>query len=190
MNLCYYDYMKKNRILLIIDIQMDYFPGGKMELDSPDLASQNAGRLLDFFRKNDIPVIHIRHESVHSDAKFLKQGTSGTDFHPDVHPREGEFVVAKNYPNSFRDTLLGEILDKYDNPHLVICGMMTHMCVSSTVRAAWDLGYGVTLIHDACATRPLKSVAGVVDGRSAHVAHISALERFATIQSVEDFLLE
>ncbi len=158
-----------------------------MELDSPLQAAQNTKVLLDFFRKNNLPIIHIRHESIQKGAGFLIPNTAGVEIHSAVKPHEGEFIVTKNYPNSFRNTNLSSILRDQGKSHLVICGMMTHMCVSSTTRAAWDLGYNVSLIHDACATRSLESVAGKVSGHNVHIAHISALERFAKIQNHLEF---
>jgi nicotinamidase-related amidase len=179
--------MKKETCLLLIDIQADYFPGGKMELVNPEAAAFNAAELLSYFRKNHMPVIHIRNEAVHEGATFLVKGTSGTDIWSSVIPKDDETIITKNFPNSFRNTNLKETLEKLKISSLVICGMMTQNCVSSTVRAAWDYGYSMTLIWDACATRAFDSPSGFrVSDENMHHAHIAALSRFADVRNTAE----
>jgi nicotinamidase-related amidase len=139
--------------LLIIDIQNDYFPGGAMELEGADAAGAKAGAALEKFRKNGNPVIHVQHLSVRPGSTFFLPGTKGAEIHPSVSPREVETVIEKNFPNSFRGTKLEQTLKDSGVKNLVVAGMMTHMCVDATVRHAADLGYKITLLGDACATR-------------------------------------
>ena len=141
--------------LLIIDIQNDYFPGGAMELCGAEEAGRAAASLLTLFRGAGLPVLHVQHNSVRPEAGFLLPGTSGAEIHHLVTPREGEAVVLKNFPNSFRGTVLQQLLKDRGVDRLVVCGMMTHMCVDTTVRAGFDLGYRIILAHDGCATRAL-----------------------------------
>src|SRR5436190_10097679 len=122
--------------LVIIDLQNDYFPGGAMELEGSPAAGAKAGEVLQKFRNENLPVFHIRHLSVRPGATFFLPGTPGAQIHGSVRPREGELVVEKNFPNSFRATALQNHLDQHKIKNLVVAGMMTHMCVDATVRAA------------------------------------------------------
>jgi nicotinamidase-related amidase len=143
--------MKK--ALLIIDVQNDYFDGGAHTLVNATEAGQHAQAVLQAARQQHLPIVHIQHLAVNEGADFFLPGTHGAEIHAWVHPLPGEKVVTKNYPNSFRDTLLLEHLHNNNITHLVICGMMTDVCVDATVRAAMDLGFSTTVIGDACATR-------------------------------------
>jgi len=125
-----------------------------MELEKAEEAGKNAGMLLKAARERQVPVIHIQHLSTRPGATFFIPGTPGSEIHPCVAP-DKEPVIQKNFPNSFNSTNLREILDQTGVDTLIVCGMMTHMCVDSTVRAAADLGYRCTVAADACATRDL-----------------------------------
>lgn len=144
--------MKK--ALLIIDVQNDYFPYGKCQLYKPEVALNTIKDLLEDFRKQNLPVIYIRHESIQ--GTFFIPNTDGVQIHKDIKPLDTEMVIVKHYPNSFYETKLQEKLIENEITELVICGMMTHMCVDTSVRSAKDLGYYVTLISDACATKDLE----------------------------------
>jgi nicotinamidase-related amidase len=164
--------------LLIIDIQNDYFPGGAMELEGADAAGAKAGAALEKFRKNGNPVIHVRHLSVRPGSTFFLPGTRGAEIHPSVSPRDVETVIEKNFPNSFRATKLEQTLKESGVKNLVVAGMMTHMCVDATVRHAADLGYKITLLGDACATRAQSYAGEQVPARQVHAAFLAALNGF------------
>jgi len=164
--------------LLIIDIQKDYFPGGAMELEGAEAAGAKAGEVLEKFRKESIPVFHVRHLSIRPGATFFLPGTTGVEIYDAVLPREGEIVVEKNFPNAFRGTALQNYLDKHKIKNLVVAGMMTHMCVDASVRAAADLGYKVTLLADACATRNQAFGGETIPARQVHGAFLAALNGF------------
>ncbi len=170
--------MKK--ALLIIDIQNDYFETGKMPITGAIQAGQNARIILEKFRADHLPVIHIQHISTRPNATFFLPETEGAEIHDIVKPLEEEKVIIKHFPNSFRETELFEYLEKMNISDLVICGMMTHMCVDSTVRAAKDYGFKITLISDACATKDLQSKKGLVKAEMVQSAFTSALEYFYT----------
>src|SRR4051794_7656583 len=141
------------RALLIVDIQNDYFPGGKMELEGSEAAGRRAGQLLAAFRERNQAVIHVQHISLRPGSTFFLPDTDGVAIHPSVAPLEHETVIQKHFPNSFRDTELLAQLRRLDVKELVIAGMMTHMCIDATTRAAADAGFTCSLAHDACATR-------------------------------------
>jgi nicotinamidase-related amidase len=161
--------------LVIIDIQNDYFAGGNMPLEGAEAAAVNARRLLAEFRGCGLPVFHVQHIMKRPNATFFLPGTSGAEIHPAVAPVPEEAVVVKHFPNSFRETTLLDGLNWVSADHLVVAGMMTHMCVDTTVRAAFDLGFKVTLAHDACATRAVSFNGVAVRASQVQAAYIGAL---------------
>jgi nicotinamidase-related amidase len=164
--------------LVVIDIQNDYFPGGAMELEGAEAAGAKAAEALAKFREKGLPVFHVRHLSTRPGATFFLPGTPGAEIHAGVTPREGEIVVEKNFPNSFRGTALQNYLDKHKIKNLTVAGMMTHMCVDASVRQAADLGYKVTLLADACATRAQSFGGESIPARQVHGAFLAALNGF------------
>ena len=175
--------------LILIDIQNDYFPGGKMELEGSIAASLQAAKLLASFRTRGLPLVHIQHVSNRPGASFFLPDTVGVKIHPNVAPRAGETVMQKNFPNSFRGTNLLEHLRGLGADHLVIAGMMTHMCVDATTRAAFDLGFSCSLAHDACATRALSFGEQRVPAAQVHAAFVAALAGlYAKVQSTAEII--
>ena len=175
--------------LVLIDIQQDYFEGGRSELYQPRKAAANALKVLSAFRANRWPVIHVRHISTKPGATFFLPDTAGVEFFSDTAPVSGEPVVIKHEPNSFLNTDLAERLTKASVEQLIICGMMTHMCVDTTVRAAADLGYPVSLIGDACATKDLRWAGETVPAGQVQRAYLAALDgSFAKVVSAGDWL--
>ncbi|MDR3640339.1 MAG: cysteine hydrolase family protein [Humidesulfovibrio sp.] len=162
-------------VLLLIDIQKDYFPGGRMELVGAEEAGRVAGAVLGRFRAARLPVVHIRHENVRPGSTFFLPGTAGAEIHPCVAPQSGEAVLLKHFPNSFRETALLETLRAFPATRLVVCGMMTHMCVDTTVRAAFDLGFDCRLLADACATRDLAFAGRTAAAADVQTAYLAAL---------------
>jgi len=176
-----------NTVLILVDIQQDYFPQGRMELVGSIETSREAKRLLTYFRSKNLPTVHVQHVSTKKGATFFLPGTEGINFHESVSPIAGETIIEKHFPNSFRDTNLNEYLESKGVGELVICGMMSHMCIDATVRAAFDKGYSCFVAHDACATKDL--VFGGVDIPAAqvHGAYMAALAAvYATVQSAEE----
>jgi nicotinamidase-related amidase len=172
--------------LLLIDIQNDYFPHGAMPLANSEAASQRASELIATCRKRELPIIHIQHISTRPNATFFLPGTSGIDFHRSVTPQPHDTVIIKHFPNSFRETSLLPHLRQNSITRLIIAGMMTHMCVDTTVRAAADLGFSCMLAHDACATRELVFDGNAVPAAQVQTAYLAALNGlFATVQSVD-----
>jgi len=161
--------------LVLVDIQNDYFPGGKMELDGIEAAAANAHRVLEYFRSRSQPVFHIQHLSNQPDATFFLPDTAGADIHPSVAPIAGEPVIQKHFPNAFRDTPLREQLAEATIDHLTICGAMSHMCIDTSVRAAFDLGFTCRVVADACATRRLEFGGSVVAAAQVQAAFMAAL---------------
>lgn len=178
-----------NPTLLIIDIQNDYFADGALPLVGSEAAAAQAGKLLAHFRAHAWPVLHVRHESLRPGATFLLPGTRGAEIHSAVAPRDGEPVIIKHYPNSFRETPLLDTLRGLGTRQLVIAGMMTHMCIDTSVRAAADLGFDCTLAHDACATRALRFGDVDVPAPQVHAAYLAALNGlFAKVRATAEIV--
>ena len=177
------------RALILIDIQNDYFEGGKWTLEGMDSATANAARVLSAARKAGDKVIHVRHEFGSDDAPFFAPGSTGAQLHPKVLNRPEEPVVLKHFVNSFRETELKSILDEQGIKELVVVGSMSHMCVDGITRAAADFGYSVTVIHDACATRDLEFNGVAVPAAQVHAAFMASLAfAYANVVSADEFL--
>lgn len=181
--------METTTALLLIDIQNDYFEGGSNPLEGSLETGLNAQKLLSHFRKHSWPVIHIRHISNRPGSTFFLPDTEGADIHQCVAPTGEEEIVIKHFPNSFFQTDLLNLLKSKEVTNLVVCGMMTHMCVDATVRAAKDLGYNSVLIEDACATKDLKFKERTVKAADVQTAFLSALTPFySTVVSAEEYI--
>jgi nicotinamidase-related amidase len=178
-----------NRALLLVDLQNDYFPGGKMELVGINQAAVQARALLDAWRQRQWPTYHIQHVSRPPRATFFLPGTPGVEIHELIAPLSGENVIEKQFPNSFLGTGLKDRLISAWVPELVICGAMSHMCIDATTRAGADLGFACTVIHDACATRDLRFGDTLIPAGQVHGAFMAALAAFyARVVSLEEFL--
>jgi nicotinamidase-related amidase len=177
------------RALILIDVQNDYFPGGKWPLSGIEAAAGNAAALLAAARAAGDLVVHVRHEFAGADAPFFLPGSEGAKIHPQVSSREGEPVVLKHHVNAFRETDLKAILDRHGVEEVVICGAMSHMCVDAGVRAANDLGYRCVVVHDACATRDQQFESKIVSAADVHAAFMAALGfAYAKLMSTEEYL--
>ncbi|HEY6914198.1 MAG TPA: cysteine hydrolase family protein [Paludibacter sp.] len=178
-----------SKALILIDIQNDYFENGANTLIGSETASENARLLLNEFRKKQLPVIHIQHLSLRAGSTFFIPHTIGAEIHANVAPMDNEKVFAKHSPNSFIETGLHEYLSALHVSELVICGMMTHMCVDATIRAAKDFGYICTLIGDACATKNLQINGLQVAAQDVQNSFLAALNYFyADVTTVQDYL--
>jgi nicotinamidase-related amidase len=166
------------KALIIIDIQNDYFPGGKFALDNSEQAGAKAAQVLEYFRKTTQPVIHIQHISVREGSFFFLPETEGVNIHNCVKPLANETVINKNYPNSFRETNLDAELKKMGVEELVIVGMMSNMCVDATTRAAADMGYKCTVVHDACCGASLEFNGVKVGSVKVHAGFMASLGMF------------
>jgi nicotinamidase-related amidase len=175
--------------LILVDIQNDYFAGGRMELAGMDAAGEKAGELLTFFRDIRWPTFHIQHISNYESATFFLPDTKGAKIHSAVKPRPDESVIQKHYPNSFRETALLDGLKNDGVESVVICGAMSHMCIDATTRAAADFGFGCTVVHDACATRNLDFGGKKILAQDVHASFMAALgSAYAKVLSCKDLI--
>lgn len=174
------DLQGQKTALVIIDVQDFYFPGGRLQLENPEVAGMNAGLLLDHFRKHGMSVYHVRHNF-----------EPGGDIHPYVKPAGDEIVISKDQVNAFQGTGLLEMLQEDSVVNLVICGMQTHMCVEAAVRAAHDHGFTCLLASDACATRALQYEEHIISAKNVHYATLNTLKgSYARIATTEAIIRE
>ncbi|MEJ2728486.1 MAG: cysteine hydrolase family protein [Deltaproteobacteria bacterium] len=175
--------------LILVDIQNDYFTGGRMELVGMEAAGEKAAQLLAFFRDNRWPTFHIQHISDREGASFFLPDTKGVEIHAVVSPRPDDPVIQKRYPNSFRETPLLDTLKSTGVESVVICGAMSHMCIDATTRAAVDFGFRCTVVHDACVTRNLDFGNKKILARDVHSAFMAALgSAYAKVVSCRDLI--
>lgn len=170
----------RDSALVLVDCQNTY-TYGVMELDGVQAALEETATLLGRARSAGIPIIHIQHN-----------GGPGTPYDVTaevgaiveaVAPRDGEPVVVKQFPNAFVQTDLDERLKAVGATNLVLAGFMTHMCINSTARGAFNLGYAPTVVASATATRPLPGVGGeTVSAAALQAASLAALsDLFAVV---------
>lgn len=177
--------------LIIIDIQNDYFEEGKMTLVNSENTSLNAKMLLTHFREKKLPIIHIQHQSTREGATFFIPNTEGVKIHSNVKPKDNEKIIVKHFPNSFRETGLLNYLNKSKITDLVICGMMTHMCVDATTRAAKDYKFNIELISDACTTKDLEINGRNVSASEVQKSFLAALNYFYShVLTTKEYLKE
>lgn len=174
--------------LVIIDVQNDYFAGGHFPLAAPEEALTPIKNLLTYFRAEKMPIFHIKHLNP-PEAPFFIPGTKGADIHSEAAPLKDELVITKHYPNSFLKTNLKTELEKHCITDLVVCGMMTQMCIDTTVRTAMNYGYPVTLISDACAALDLVWKGEVIPADIVQKVYWASLDKtFAAVMDSKSFL--
>ncbi|HWA47365.1 MAG TPA: cysteine hydrolase family protein [Dongiaceae bacterium] len=165
--------------LVIIDAQADYH-SGRLPLSGIDQALASIAALLAAARDAGTPVFHVTQLG---QAGSLFDGEGGAIL-PQAAPAQGEPIVTKRLPNAFAGTELHDLLRQAGRRNLILAGFMTHMCVSASARAGLDLGYHVTIVADATATRALPAHDGGA-AIPASVVHRTALaelaDRFAAV---------
>ena len=174
--------------LVLIDLQNEYI-AGPIAVPNAAAAVGEAARLLAAARERSTPVIHVAHKG-RAGGLFDREAERG-QIVAALAPLGGEAVVEKGLPNAFAGTDLQARLAALGRKELILAGFMTHMCVSSTARAALDLGYRVTIDAAACGTRDLPDGrGGVIPAATLNdVALVELSDRFAIIAPGADALL-
>lgn len=180
--------------LILVDIQNDYFPSvsdSKMPLPAMDNASRHAANILAAARKGGVKIIHVKHVMASDSAPFFHPGTLGAEIHDSVAPQSGETIVEKTRPNSFVGTGLQDLLREATIEHLIVCGAMSQMCIDATVRGGVDLGFKVTLAHDACAAANVTHNGTSVPSEMVHAAIMAPLAAsYANVQPTAEIILK
>ena len=175
-----------NRAYIVVDLQNEYLPTGNLPLVGIAEAVATAARVIEAARASGEPVIYMRHEGA-ADSPIFTPGTENVEIIPAVQPQDQEHVIVKHFPNSFRETGLQALLEEQGITDLVIIGAMSHICIDATARAAVDLGYAVTVVADACATRDLEFEGRTVPAADVHAAFMAALAfAYAKVVAAKD----
>ncbi|WP_294963134.1 cysteine hydrolase family protein [uncultured Flavobacterium sp.] len=162
-----------NPALILIDIQKGFHDVGYWGGDRNNVtAEEKAGELLEIWRDKKLPIFHIQHCSSNPNS-ILNETSAGNEFQDVVKPLEGEIIIKKNVNSAFIGTNLKELLDTAEITNLVIVGLTTDHCVSTTTRMAGNFGYNVYLVSDATATFNKKGING--EEFSAELIHQTAL---------------
>ena len=166
--------------LVMIDLQQTYREG-VMRLDGVEPALKEAEALLARARAAGIPVFHVRHDAGPGSPYDVTAPIG--QISPEVAPQGGEPVITKAYPSSFVGTDLQAQLEKAGVKDVILAGFMTHMCVNSTARSAFNLGFRPTVVAAATATRDLPGPdGGVVPAPQLQAASLAALaDLFAVV---------
>ena len=160
-----------------------------MALPDAEAAVEKAAALLARFRDAGLPVVHIQHISQREGATFFLPETFGCEINDRVAPLAGEPVIQKSYPSSFQQTALEAELSQAGVDELVVCGAMSQMCIDTTVRSAFERGYKVSLIADACAAAALEFAGRQIPAAEVHGAYMAALGLvFARVLPAAEYL--
>ncbi len=178
-----------NCAIVFIDFQNEYVDGAMPLGAAGSKATSNARLLLDKARKEDIPIFHIAHHGQDNDQVFDPL-LPKVDIVDSLQPLANEATIVKMHPNAFYETALQELIKSVGKQQIIFTGFMSHMCVSSSVRAAFDLGFENFVCHDACATRDLPSVTGqVITASIVHDSAMAALQdRFAALVTTDKLI--
>ncbi|WP_448188007.1 cysteine hydrolase family protein [Azospirillum sp. sgz301742] len=168
-------------VLVLVDAQLEYTEGGLI-LSGMDAAVAETARLLTLAREAGVPVFHVVHHGKPGGPLFDPEGPMSAII-PALAPLDGETIIVKHLPNSFAGTDLHTLARDTGRTELIVAGFMTHMCISTTVRAALDLGWRTTVVAAAAATRALPDpLGGIVPAEEVHRANLAALaDRFAVV---------
>jgi len=169
----------RDAALVMIDCQNTYREG-VMKLVGVEAALTEAKTLLERARRAGVPIFHVRHDAGAGSPYDLT--TRIGQISDEVAPRDGEPIITKHYPNSFVQTELEQQLRAAGVTNMILAGFMTHMCVNSTARGAFNLGFQPTVVAAATATRDLPGEDGIVSAASLQAASLAALrDLFAVV---------
>lgn len=178
-----------NCALVLIDYQNEYVDGAMPLGQTGTKAIKNARLLLDKARTQDIPIFHITHHG-EDNSNVFDPLSDNVKIVSALQPQDDETIIVKKHPNAFYDTQLQALINDTNKSQVIFAGFMSHMCVSSSVRAAFDLGFDSIVCHDACATRDLPNAKK--EAISAEVMHDTAMaalqDRFAALVSTDELV--
>ena len=179
-----------SRALVIVDIQNDYFPGGAYPLVGPEEAAAAARMVLEVYRERGEAVVHVQHVWDAADASFMRSGTAGVEIHESGLPRTRVSRLSRRHTRMRSSTRRwSRNCATAGSTTWSFCGMMTSMCVDATVRAAVDLGFQATVVHDACAAPDLEFAGETIPAPAVRGAFIAALgDSYADVRSADELV--
>lgn len=167
-------------VLIIVDAQKEYTEG-ILPLADINKSTKALSTFLNKLRNMNIPIIHVIQIGMPG-GKIMDSTGKMVEIIDDVKPVEGEYIVEKKLPSSFKGTILQEILEKLGKKDLIVAGYMTHMCLNSTVRDAAELGYRCTVVEELTTTRDLPYKNTVIPADIVKKVHLAALaDRFSIV---------
>jgi len=178
-----------NCALVLIDYQNEYVNGAMPLGQAGADATANAQLLLNKAREQNIPIFHIAHHGAENGNVFDPL-SANVEIVDALQPHDNETVITKKHPNAFYDTQLQTLISDAQKQQIIFAGFMSHMCVSSSVRAAFDLGFQSFVCHDACATRDLPSAEkATISAAVMHDTAMAALQdRFAALVTTDELV--
>ncbi len=176
----------KKAALILIDYQREYTDGQLALGDRAKTCVNNAIKLIKYARDRKAPIFHVVHHGAPG-GNLFNPDSATSELIPEIIPLEEEPLVVKRLPNAFINTNLRELIGLTDRSQLVFGGFMSHMCISSSVRASLDLGYTNFVCSDTCFTRDLADArGGTIAAETVHECSMAALrDRFATVLTAE-----
>lgn len=178
----------KNRALLVIDVQNEYFTG-KLPVCYPTDTLPNVLQTIHAARESGIPIVMIQHTMPDPDAQAFAKGTPAWELHSSVRDIEADHYVEKNFPSSFVGTDLEAWLREHEIDTVVISGYMTQFCCDTTAKYAMHLGFSVEFLSDATATLGFENDAGKVSAEELHRAIlVHQAARFSHVLSTETWI--
>lgn len=176
------------RVLLVIDVQMEYFTGG-LPVTHPPKHLQNILRAMDAANNRGISVVVIRHHMADPAAPIFRLNSDHWQLHPDVEKRPRAVLIDKQYPGSFTNTNLELWLKSVNATTITIAGYMTHMCCDTTARQACHMGYKVEFLSDATGTLTVENSAGRAEAEELHRSTLVAQNMFLSeVLSTEQWI--
>lgn len=178
-----------NCAIVFIDYQNEYVDGAMPLGQAGARAIENARLLLEKAREQKIPIFHITHHGAEN-GQIFDPLSANVEIVSELQPQDDETVIAKKHPNAFYETQLQTLISETQKQQIIFAGFMSHMCVSSSVRAAFDLGFESFVCHDACTTRDLPNANK--EAISAEVVHDTAMaglqDRFAALVTTDELV--
>ena len=184
------NFKTKKPTLLLVDIQKAFldkdYPGFKRNNPEAELI---CGKILEIWRKKKFPIIHVRHSSTNVDSK-LHESNPGFEFNEHVTPIGDEILLKKKVNSAFIGTDLKSILDKSKTEVLIVVGMTTNHCISTTVRMSGNLGFQTYLISDSTACYNTKGINGeMIDCEIIYQSALASInDEFATVIKSEELI--
>lgn len=173
--------LPRNATLIVIDVQKGFDDPARGKRNNPE-AEHNIAKLLEVWRTSQMPIIHVKHDSL-SSTGFLRPGQPGNEIKLEARPKEGEPIVTKHVNSAFIGTDLEERLREKGIGTLVLVGLTTDHCVSTTARMAGNLGFDCYVVSDATATFSRRGPTGKeFAAQDMHDTALASLhEEFATV---------
>lgn len=176
------------RALLVIDVQNEYF-SGKLPVTYPHGSLDNIIKAIYAAEDNEIPIIVIQHTALQNNSATFVKESSEWNLHESISSKKYNYLVEKNFPGSFTNTELENILRSNGIDTVVICGYMTQMCCDTTSRQAFHLGFSVEFLSDATGTLDISNYAGRVTAEELHKAIlVTQAMKFSKVVSTEEWL--